>query len=306
MDFSARKSVHKKKLSAKFLDIADIVKEGDYWAKKTGERLVKKEHIQKAIEQKIYRSNMVEKKIRELIDENTLMVDVKGKKTGQINGLSVLDMGDYMFGKPSRITARTYLGEGKIVNIERETDMSGKIHSKGVMILTGYMGGEFGRDKPLSFSASITFEQLYEEVEGDSASSTELYCLLSSLSGIPLRQELAVTGSVNQRGEIQPIGGVNQKIEGYFEVCKLKGLNGKQGVLIPAENIKHLMLKEKVIEAVKKNQFHIYPVSTVDEGIKILTGKNSSEIYDKVNSQLEKYTELSKENSQKDENKKDN
>ncbi|MGM0442002.1 MAG: Lon protease family protein [Elusimicrobiota bacterium] len=305
VDYSARQSVHKKKLSAKFLDIADIVKEGDYWAKKDNADLVEKSHIQKAIQEKIYRSNMIEEKIQELIDENTLMVDVKGEKIGQINGLAVLDLGDYMFGKPSRITARTYMGDGKIKNIEREADMSGKIHSKGVMTLTGFMGEKFGRDKPLAFSASITFEQLYEEVDGDSASSTELYCLLSSLSGIPLKQDLAVTGSVNQRGEIQPIGGVNQKIEGYFEVCKLKGLTGNQGVLIPAENTKHLMLKEEVIEAVRDEKFHIYPVKTVDEGLKVLTGTEASKIYDKVDSQLEEYANLAAEYAKKGKDKKD-
>ncbi|MGM0567907.1 MAG: Lon protease family protein [Elusimicrobiota bacterium] len=291
VDYSSRMSVHKEKLTARFVEIADIIKEADYWTRRSDAKIVTKSHINKAIEEKIFRSNMIEKKIQELIEENTLMVEAEGKKTAQINGLSILDLGDYMFGKPSRITARTYLGDGKIVNIEREADMSGKIHSKGIMSLTGFIGEKFGRDKPLAFSASITFEQIYEEIDGDSASSAELYCLLSSLADIPLRQDLAVTGSVNQKGEIQPIGGVNQKIEGFFDVCKIKNLSGSQGVLIPSENVKHLMLKDEVIEAVKNDEFNIYSVQTIEEGIEILSGKKAQEVYKKVNRQLEKYAE---------------
>jgi predicted ATP-dependent protease len=260
-------------------------------------------HVKRALEEKAYRSNMIEKKIQDLIEEGTIFIDTKDKEVGQINGLSVIDLGDYMFGNPSRITARTFVGKGNIINIEREAKMSGRIHSKGVLILSGYLGDKFAQDKPLALSASICFEQLYEEVEGDSASSTELYCLLSSLSDLPLRQDIAVTGSVDQRGKIQPIGGVNQKIEGFYDVCKAKGLTGSQGVMIPQANVKHLMLKDEIVQAVKEKRFHIYPVETIDEGIEILTGykagvkqKNGKyakgTVNYKVNQRLEKYAKI--------------
>jgi len=197
---------------------------------------------------------------------------------GQVNGLSVLLLGDYEFGRPSRITARTYLGSKGLVNIEREVKMSGRIHDKGVLILTGYLGGKYAQQVPMQFSASICFEQAYEGIEGDSASSTELYALLSSLSGLPLKQGIAVTGSVNQQGQIQPIGGVNQKIEGFFEVCKIQGLDGTQGVIIPQRNVRNLMLREEVIQAVEEGEFHIWPVETVDEGIAVLTGVEAGEM----------------------------
>jgi predicted ATP-dependent protease len=207
-----------------------------------------------------------------MIDEGTIMVDTSGSEVGQINGLSVMSLGDYMFGRPSRLTVRVYTGRGGMVNIEREVKLSGPIHDKGVLILTGYLGGKYAHDKPLSFSASICFEQSYEGVEGDSASSTELYALLSALSGVPIKQGIAVTGSVNQLGKVQPIGGVNYKIEGFYAVCKAKGLTGEQGVMIPETNVRHLMLKEEVVEAVKEGKFHIWSVSTIEQGIEILTG----------------------------------
>ena len=199
------------------------------------------------------------------------MIDTTGEVVGQVNGLSVYSLGDISFGKPSRITAKTFLGRGGVINIERESQLSGPIHNKGVMILSGYLGWKYAQDKPLSLSASLCFEQSYEGVEGDSASSAELYAILSSLSEIPIKQNIAVTGSVNQKGEIQPIGGVNQKIEGFFKICQAKGLIGDQGVLIPHQNLRNLMLREEVVEAVSQGQFHIYSARTIDEGIEILT-----------------------------------
>ena len=272
IDYCTRVTEHKEKLTTKYLEIEDVVREASYWAKKSRAKLVKKDHIVKALEEKTFRSNMVESRIQEMIDEGTIFVDVTGKITGQINGLSILDIGDYSFGKPSKITAKTYIGKGEVVNIEREADMSGNIHSKGVMILSSFIHHTFGKDKLLTFGASICFEQLYSGVDGDSASSTELYCILSSLSDLPLRQDIAVTGSVSQNGEIQPVGGINQKIEGFYITCKAKGLTGTQGVMIPQSNVKHLMLNDEVVESVKKGKFHIYPVTTISQGIEVLTG----------------------------------
>jgi ATP-dependent Lon protease len=212
-----------------------------------------------------------------MIDDGTILIDSDGMVVGQVNGLSVYNLGDYMFGKPSRITVKTSMGKAGIINIEREAEMSGPTHNKGVYILAGYLRGKYAQDKPLTMSASICFEQSYGGVDGDSASSTEIYALLSSLSGLPLRQDIAVTGSVNQKGEIQPIGGVNEKTEGFFDVCKAKGLTGKQGVMIPHLNIGDLMLRKDVVEAVKEGKFCIYPVKTIDQGIEILTGVEAGE-----------------------------
>ncbi len=277
VEYGSRLSQDQEKLSARFMYIADILREANYWAAQDNAEYVDSSHIEKAIHEKIYRSNMIEEKIVELINKNVLMIDVEGATVGQVNGLAVLDIGEYMFGKPSRITARTYMGKSGVVDIERQVKMSGNIHSKGVMILSGYLGEKFAQEAPLSLSASICFEQSYEGVEGDSASSTEAYCLLSSLSDVPIKQSIAVTGSMNQHGMIQPVGGINEKIEGFYHVCKVKGLTGQQGVIIPALNVKHLMLKEEVIDAVKKKKFHIWAISTVDEGIEILTGKKAGE-----------------------------
>ncbi|MBN2408067.1 MAG: AAA family ATPase [Elusimicrobia bacterium] len=304
IDFSSRLSDHKQKLTGIIMDIADIMRESNYWARKGKHKVVDGSHVDKALQEKVYRSNMIEEKIKEMIRENTIFLDIKGKDTGQINGLAVIDLGDYMFGKPSKITAKTYMGKGEVINIERETHMSGKIHSKGVMILTSYLGEKFGQDKPLSFAASICFEQLYEGVEGDSASSTELYCLLSSLADIPLRQDIAVTGSVNQKGQVQPVGGINEKIEGFYDVCKVKGFTGKQGVMIPASNVKNLMLKDEVIKAVAKNRFHIYSVETIEQGIEVLSGMKAGKrqkngkfpedtFYHSVDKKLKYYADLS-------------
>jgi predicted ATP-dependent protease len=238
---------------------------------------VQGEDVRQAVEEQIYRSNQLEERLGEMIDEGIILIDTDEETIGQVNGLSVLPLGDYAFGKPSRITARTHVGKAGVVNIDRETELGGRIHNKGVMILTGYLGGKYGQNMPMAFSASLTFEQQYDEVDGDSASSAELYTLLSSLSGYPLRQDLAVTGSVNQRGQIQAIGGVNEKIEGFFKVCKMKGLTSKQGVMIPQSNVEHLMLRDEVVEAVEAGKFHIYPVSTIDEGIGLLTGVQAGE-----------------------------
>lgn len=293
IDYSSRLVSHKDKLSIRFLEIAELMKQSDFWSRKDNHSQVEISHVKKAIDEKVYRSSMVEEKIRDLFEENTLFVDTSGAEIGQINGISVINTGDYAFGMPSRITASTFAGRGNILNIEREAKLSGKIHSKGVFILSGYLGSKFAQDKPLSLSASICFEQVYEEVEGDSASSTELYCLLSSLSELPLRQDIAVTGSVNQRGRIQPVGGINEKIEGFYEVCRIKGLKGTEAVIIPRANIKNLMLKDEVVDAVRDGKFHVYPVDSVEEGIEILTGKKYPEIFDKINDKLRAYARLS-------------
>jgi len=271
IDHASRAAGHKEKLSAQLMETADVLREANYWASIKGCKQIEDTHIKLAGEQKCYRCNIIEEKIQELIEENTIIIDTEGSIAGQVNGVSVIDMGDYLFGKPSRITAKTFIGPGNIINIEREAEMSGRIHSKGVLILSGFLGHTYAQDKPLAMSASICFEQHYEEIEGDSASSAELYCLLSSLSGVPLRQDLAVTGSVDQRGRIQPVGGINQKLEGFFRTCRIKGFSGTQGVLIPHSNMRHLMLNDEVVKAVSEKIFHIYPVKTIDEGLKILT-----------------------------------
>ncbi|HEY5584065.1 MAG TPA: ATP-binding protein [Ruminiclostridium sp.] len=267
----------KQKLSTRFNDIVEILCEACMWADNDGAKLVKAKHVKQAITEKISRCDRLDKKLLDMLNEGTLMVDTQGKQVGQINALTVMEMGDYSFGKPTRITASTYIGESGIVNIEREVDMSGTSHSKGVLILSGYIGQKYAQDFPLSLSASLCFEQLYGGVDGDSASSAELYAILSSLSEVPIKQYIAVTGSVNQKGEIQPVGGVTNKIEGFFELCKLRGLNGEQGVIIPYQNIRNLVLNDEVINAVRKKLFHIYPVKTIDEGIELITDMEAGE-----------------------------
>lgn len=280
VEYGSRMVEHQGKIAIKFGDVIDIIRQANYWAGKNGHDLVLGQDVDQAIDAMIYRSNRLEEQIRELIEEGTLLIDTEGASVGQVNGISVLALGDYAFGKPSRITARTYVGTKGVINIDRETELGGRIHNKGVLILAGYLGGKFASDTPLALSASLTFEQLYEEVEGDSASSAELYALLSSLADYPIQQNLAVTGSVNQWGHVQAIGGVNEKIEGFFRVCEAKGLTGDQGVIIPQSNVKHLMLRQEVIRAVQQGMFNIYAVSTVDEGIEILTGKPAGERMD--------------------------
>jgi len=277
IEYAARAVGDQQKLSARFAQIKEWVQEADYWASQDGAELIAAKHVTKAVEEKAFRHNMIDERIREMIAKDVIMIDVEGGKVGQVNGLSVYSVGDAMFGRPMRITVSTFLGRSGVVNIEREAELSGPTHSKGVMILGGYLGSKYAQEEPLSLSASLCFEQSYEEIDGDSASSAELYALLSSLSGIPIRQSIAVTGSVNQWGEIQPIGGVNQKIEGFFRVCRAKGLTGDHGVLIPERNIGNLMLREEVVEAVRDGRFHIYAARTIDEGIEILTGVPAGE-----------------------------
>ena len=277
VEFGVRQAGRQKKLSTRFHLIADVVREADYWARKNGHQVVSRQDVQTAIKEKVERVNLVERKIREMIEEGTILIDTQGKTVGQVNGLAVYDTGELTFGQPTRITARTSMGRAGVISIEREADLSGKTHNKGVLILAGYLRGKYAQNKPFALSASIAFEQSYSGVDGDSASSTEVYAILSSLSGLPLRQDLAVTGSLNQKGEIQPIGGVNEKIEGFFAVCRAKGLTGTQGVIIPYQNVSNLMLSEEVVQAVKNGQFHIYPIKTIDEGLEILTGVKAGE-----------------------------
>ncbi len=280
IDYSSRLVEHQEKLTTRFMDIAEIITEADYWAGKDGGDAVTGDHVKRAIEQRQYRSSLTEDRLRELIEDGTIHIDTEGEAVGQVNGLAIISMGDHAFGKPSRITARVSLGRGQLVNIERETRMSGRIHDKGFMILTGYLQGRYGKDKPMSLSASIGFEQTYSEVDGDSASSTELYALLSELSKLPIAQGIAVTGSVNQTGDVQAIGGVTQKIKGFFDLCQARGLAKGQGVIVPRDNLKNLVLKDEVVEAVKAKLFHIYGVSTIDEGMSVLTGVGAGEIQD--------------------------
>ncbi len=272
IEYSSRIADHQKKLSSRFNQIVEILYEADAWASTEGASHIGANHVEKAIKEKIYRNSKYEEKLNEMFDEGTLLIDVQGEKTGQINGLAVMGTGEHSFGRPSRITVSTYKGKSGIINVEREVKQSGNIHDKGVLILSGYLGAKFAQKNPMALTVTISFEQTYSMIDGDSASSTELYAILSSIGDIPLKQGIAVTGSVNQKGEIQPIGGVNEKIEGFYDVCKIKGLTGEQGVMIPEKNVKNLMLKEEVIEAVKEGTFHIYAISHVDEGIEILTG----------------------------------
>ena len=265
------------KLTTRFSEIVNILGEAETWAKIEGSRLVSERHVKKAIAEKKKRSNKYDMELLELIREGTLLIDTDGYMVGQINGLAVINLGDYAFGKPNRITAATYMGRTGILDIEREVETGGTTHSKGVLILSGYIGKKYAQEIPLSLAASICFEQLYSGIEGDSASATELFAILSSLSDLPIYQGIAVTGSVNQMGYIQPIGGATFKIEGFFEICKINGLNGKQGVIIPHQNVKNLVLSDEVVHAVEKGLFHIYPIKTVDEGIEILTGVPAGE-----------------------------
>lgn len=300
IEYSTRMSDNKDKLTARFNKLVEIIYEAEAVSADENS-YVTKEDVQKAINQKIYRSNKYEEKLNEMFKEGTLLIDIDGEKVGQINGLAVMGTGDYSFGKPSKITASTYKGRSNVINIEREIKQSGSIHDKGVLILSGYLGERYGKEKPLSITTSITFEQNYSGVDGDSASSTELYAIISSISDIPIKQSIAVTGSVSQKGEIQPIGGVNQKIEGFFDVCKIKGFNGNKGVIIPIQNVKNLVLKDEIIEAVKENKFNIYAISNIEEGLEILTGKTIEEIDNTVNNKLDLYRKYDdkKENDKK-------
>jgi len=301
VEYGSRLVENQQKLSARFSDIADIVREASYWARNDGRDAVSDSDVLRAVEEKNYRSNLTEERIRELIAEGTILVNVTGEAEGQVNGLAVIDLGDIRFGKPSRITAKTYMGKGGVVDIEREAKMSGNIYDKGVLILSGYLGAKYAQERPLALAASLCFEQSYEGIDGDSASSTELYALLSSLADAPIRQGIAVTGSVDQNGRVQPIGGVNYKIEGFFDLCKTLGLTGEQGVMIPVQNVKNLMLQSDVVEAVAAGRFHIYAIETIDQGIEILTGLPAGEringsypegtINSRVDQRLEQFAE---------------
>lgn len=309
IEFTSRLAGDNKKLSTRFNDISQVVAEAGTWAHLAKSKVVTKEFVDKALAERVDRVKKYDAKYIEMIKNNSLLIDTSGSKVGEINGLTVMKIGDYTFGKPAKITVNTYTGRNGIINIEREVELSGSTHSKGVLILAGYLGQLFAQDIPLCLTASICFEQLYNGVDGDSASSTELYGLLSSLSEIPINQSIAVTGSVNQKGQIQPIGGVNEKIEGFFQICKMRGLDGSHGVMIPVQNVDNLQLSDDVIDAVKSGLFHIYSVSTIDEGIEVLTGvpagkkdKNGKFPSGTVNylayEKLKKYAEVNaKENS---------
>ncbi len=273
IEYGVRLAGRRNKVTARFADLADLAREACYVARQKGEAPVTAAHLSAAREAKAERHNLIETKIREMIADGTLLIDTEGSRTGQVNGLSIMEIGGYMFGKPVRITASAALGKAGLINIEREANLSGHLHDKGMHIIAGFLRSQFAQDKPLSLAASICFEQSYSGVDGDSASSSEIYALLSALSGLPLRQDIAVTGSVSQHGEVQPIGGVNQKVEGFYDVCHIRGLTGTQGVLIPIENVEDLMLRDDVIEAVAAGKFHVHPVARIEEGIEILTGR---------------------------------
>jgi lon-related putative ATP-dependent protease len=277
VEYGSRLAEDQKKLSTQFAEVADLIREANYYATQDRSKYINAAHVTKALEEKVYRSNLIQQKIIEMIQRGLFLIDTSGTRVGQINGLSVISLGDFEFGRPSRVTASIGLGREGVLDIEREAKMGGPIHTKGVLILGGFLANRYAQNKPLSLSARLVFEQSYEGVEGDSASGAELYAILSALADVPIRQNFAVTGSVNQRGEVQAIGGVNEKIEGFFEVCKAKGLKGDESVMIPKSNVQDLMLKEEVVKAVKDGRFHIYAVSSIDEGIEVLTGVKAGE-----------------------------
>ncbi len=306
IDYGSRVAENQGKLTVRFLEISDVLMEANFYSKQEGTKYINANHVIKAIDEKIYRSDLLAEKIKEYIKNGTIIIDIEGSKTGQVNGLSVVSLGDMMFGHPSKVTVSVGLGKEGIIDIERETKMGGPIHTKGVLILNGFIVEKFAREKPLNLAARIVFEQSYGFVDGDSASSAELYALLSAISNTPLRQDIAVTGSVSQKGEVQAIGGVNAKIEGFFQICNKTGLSGSQGVIIPESNVKNLMLKKEVITAVRDGKFHIYAVKSIDEGIEILTGKKAGKlmkdgtfeansIYDLVDKSIKKFSEKYKE-----------
>ena len=277
VEYGSRLAEDQKKLTTRFSSIADLIREANFYAMQEKVQFTTVKHIEKAIEEKLYRSNLIQEKIQEFIERGVFLIDTDGSKVGQINGLSVMEMGDIAFGRPSRVTASVAVGRDGIIDIERQAQLGGPTHTKGVLILGGYLANKYAQDKPLSLTAKLVFEQSYGGVDGDSASSTELYAILSALSGLPIRQSIAVTGSVNQRGEVKAIGGENEKLEGFFEVCKAKGLTGKQGAMIPTSNVQNLMLKEEILEAAEAGKFTIYPATTIDEGIEFLTGVPAGE-----------------------------
>jgi lon-related putative ATP-dependent protease len=275
---SARLIGDGEKLSTHMQSVADLLREANYWARNSGSDIVSAEHVNASIEAQIYRSSRLRERLQEAILRETVLIDTQGEEIGQINGLSVMMLGNYAFGRPSRITARIRMGKGEVIDIERQVELGGPLHSKGVLILSSYLGSRYAANRPLPLSASLVFEQSYGGVDGDSASSAELYALLSALAEVPIKQSLAVTGSVNQNGQVQAIGGVNEKIEGYFDICNARGLSGEQGVMIPHANVKNLMLRQDVVEAVTADKFQIYPIETIAQGIEVLTGVPSGKI----------------------------
>lgn len=277
VEYGSRLAEHQDKISSKFSDVSNLLREAHFWAGRDGAAVVSGPHVAKALAEKVYRHNLVEERMRELMEEGTLIVETSGARTGQVNGLAVVDMGDYRFGRPSRITTTVYAGKGGVVNIERETKLSGKIHEKAILILTNYLGRRYAARRPISLAASITFEQLYGMIEGDSATCAELYSLLSAIASVPLRQGIAVTGSMDQNGSVQPVGGVNEKVEGFFDLCRARGLDGTQGVIIPEGNVRNLMLREGVVRAVQEGRFRVFSISHVEEGVELLTGMPTGE-----------------------------
>jgi lon-related putative ATP-dependent protease len=303
MEYASRKMEDANKLSTHMRSIVDLISEADYFAQEDGNKIVLRKHVQKAIDAQIRRVDRMRSKIYEEIERGTILLETEGERVGQVNALSVIDLGNFSFGQPSRVTAAVHVGEGGVVDIEREVELGGPIHSKGVFILSAFLSGRYARKKPLSMSASLTFEQSYGMIDGDSASVAELCALLSAIGEIPIKQNFALTGSVNQHGQVQAIGGVNEKIEGFFDVCKKKGLTGTQAVLIPQSNVKHLMLRHDVVDAVEEGKFQIYPIESVDQAIEMLTGLKAGELNKqnkypkgsvnyKVTTKLEEYAEI--------------
>jgi predicted ATP-dependent protease len=291
IEHGARDAGDAEKISVRMRQLADLLRESDYWAGVARRSAVADEDVRRAIDAQVQRADRVRQRLQEHVLRGSLLIDTAGERVGQVNGLAVVQMGDYAFGMPHRITARARLGSGGVLDIERESELGGRIHSKGVLILSGFLAGRYAANKPLSLSASLVFEQSYGGVEGDSASSAELYALLSALADAPLRQSLAVTGSVNQHGDVQAIGGVNEKIEGFFDLCKARGLDGRQGVLVPEANVKNLMLRDDVVKAVANGGFSVYPIRTIDEGIAVLTGAQAAAIHARVEQRLAEYAE---------------
>lgn len=312
LEEGARMAGRQDKFTAKFSDIADVIREASYWANKIGSERVEAAHVAKAVEERVNRVNLIEEKINEMLTDGTILIDIDGSKVGQVNALAVYDLGDHSFGKPVRITVETSMGRTGIIDIERESEMSGRTYNKAALILEGFLRRTFAQEKPLTMSATVVFEQSYSDVDGDSASSTELYALLSSLAEVPIRQDIAVTGSVNQKGEVQPIGGVNEKIQGFYDVCRLKGLSGTQGVMIPKRNVVDLMLRLDVVKSIEDGKFHVYAVDTIAEGIELLTGTRAGErrsggafekdtVLDLADRKLSRFAETMKEFSDGDE-----
>ncbi|MCF7927454.1 MAG: AAA family ATPase [Spirochaetales bacterium] len=295
LEYAVRKAEHQERISTEFGYLSDIIRESDFWAGKEESSTIKEKHVKKALDERIYRSNLVQEKILTLIEDGTICIDTRESRAGQINGLSVIDMGDYMFGRPNRITATTTPGRKGVVDIEREAQLGGPVHSKALMIISGFLSRMYGRNSPLSLSARVVFEQSYQGVEGDSASLAEVYSIISSLADLPISQEVAVTGSMNQFGDTQPIGGVNEKIEGFFEVCRIHGFTGNQGVIIPERNAQHLMLKDEVIDAVREGNFHVWKIKRLEEGFPVLTGKEAEELNRSVMDKLSQYSAVLKE-----------